>query len=143
MLLYQVKYVGATKFSDGQKMVGVELDKWSENTSNDPEYFTANPGRGYFARFSSISDWKIPSSLIEEAKQLDEEHGDEDNEDPIDSAKNEEQREIPVAIGDRIITARGYVSFIVFAMYVYIFTMFVKQVHWSGGMYVFVSDLRF
>ena len=84
-------------------------------TFNDKEYFPTNPGRGYFARFSSISDWKIPNELIEEAKQLDikeEEEDDDDN--PIDSTTNNEGKEIPVQIGDRVITARGYTGVVRF-----------------------------
>ena len=106
-----VKYVGAPEFSDGQKLVGVELEKWSTNTNTGTveEYFSANPGRGYFARFSSISDWKIPDMLIEEARRLDEEDGDENNDEAtIDSAKNQRQEVVPVKIGDRVITARGH-----------------------------------
>eukprot|EP01084_Bolivina_argentea_P244544 409645_1 len=101
-------------------MVGVELETWSTNTNsgtiNDKEYFTSNPGRGYFARFSSISDWKIPSELIEEAKQLDtmDTLGDNSDDDPIDSAENQDGQQILVNIGDRIITTRGYTGVVRF-----------------------------
>ncbi len=112
-----VQYVGVPGFSE-EKMIGVELDTWSTNTNsgtvNDTEYFSSNPGRGYFARFQSISDWKIPSELIEEAKQLDNDDKPESDDDPIDSAQHEDGREIAVNIGDRIISTRGYTGVVRF-----------------------------
>merc|ERR1712154_530154 len=59
----------------------------------------------------SVSNWKIPDSLMEEAKKLDDEDendADADDENPIDSAQNEQNEEIAVKIGDRIVTVRGY-----------------------------------
>eukprot|EP01083_Nonionella_stella_P166938 559723_1 len=111
-----VKYVGPTEFSDGQAVVGVELAEWSANTGENTvneKYFGAAPGRSYFARMISISGWKVPTDLVEEAKRLDED-ADSDDEDPIDSAQTKDGSEISVNIGDRIVTVRGYTGVVRF-----------------------------
>eukprot|EP01083_Nonionella_stella_P039033 106149_1 len=111
-----VKYVGPTEFSDGQAVVGVELAEWSANTGENTvneKYFGAAPGRSYFARMQSISGWKVPTDLVEEAKRLDED-ADSDDEDPIDSAQTKDGSEISVNIGDRIVTVRGYTGVVRF-----------------------------
>eukprot|EP01083_Nonionella_stella_P283734 965681_1 len=114
-----VKYVGSTEFSDGQAVVGVELAEWTANTGDhtvNEKYFGAAPGRSYFARMQSISCWKVPTDLVEEAKRLNEdedsEDEDSDDEDPIDSA-------LSVNIGDRIVTVRGYTGVVRFKGGVY------------------------
>ena len=54
-----VKYIGTTEFSGNEKVVGLELDRWSPNCmffddENFTKYLSAGPGRRYFAPLNCI-----------------------------------------------------------------------------------------
>eukprot|EP01083_Nonionella_stella_P266704 901844_1 len=57
----------------------------------------------YYERFASISDWKVPQQIMDDAKRLDEELEKQQN-DLIDESQRDDGIEVQVSIGDRIIT---------------------------------------
>ena len=61
-----VRYIGHPTIAE-EELVGLELDTWSANAGDGSiqgkEYFTASPGRGYFARGGSIEKKKIQQRI--------------------------------------------------------------------------------
>jgi len=66
-----VKYVGATDFSNGEEIVGIELDMWTNKGHDGKNYFKAVKGRGYFTKRESIATVIVPTepSKQEEKKR--------------------------------------------------------------------------
>ena len=53
-----VKYIGTTKFSNNEKLVGLELNQWNANAHDGKvkgvRYFTVKEGRGYFTKLDQL-----------------------------------------------------------------------------------------
>jgi len=101
-----VKWTGTL---NGKKLIGLELDAWSEKgndgTLKGTKYFSCQPGRGYFADYSKVSE------VLQRAPKKASKPKPIEPEPPIEE-EDDDPTTLRIALGDKVELRKGRVGFV-------------------------------